>query len=79
MFSFFERIFFNIESIYRSMLKSILNYIYVINILVVEEDEVEFIYFFDCFLKNILFSLLELVLMKMTKSEFKFILVMILN
>ena len=61
------------------MLKSILNYIYVINILVVEEDEVEFIYFFDCFLKNILFSLLELVLMKMTKSEFKFILVMILN
>ena len=79
MFSFFERIYFNIESIYRSMLKSILNYIYVINILVVEEDEVEFIYFFDCFLKNILFSLLELVLMKMTKSEFKFILVMILN
>ena len=79
MFSFFERIFFNIESIYRSMLKSILNYIYMINILVVEEDEVEFIYFFDCFLKNILFSFLELVLMKMTKSEFKFILVMILN
>ena len=79
MFSFFERIYFNIESIYRSMLKSILNYIYVINILVVEEDEVEFIYFFDWFLKNILFSLLELVLMKMTKSEFKFILVMILN
>ena len=57
MFSIFERIFFNIESIYRSMLKSILNYIYVINILVVEEDEVEFIYFFDCFLKNIPFFL----------------------
>ena len=29
------------ESIYRIMLKSILNYIYVINNLVVEEDEVE--------------------------------------
>ena len=31
------------ESIYRIMLKSILNYIYVINKLVVEEDEVEYI------------------------------------
>ena len=29
------------ESIYRIMLKSILNYIFVINNLVVEEDEVE--------------------------------------
>ena len=31
------------ESIYRIMLKSILNYIFVINNLVVEEDEVEYI------------------------------------
>ena len=40
-FILFEKIFFNMEFIYRIMLKSILNYIFVINNLVVEEDEVE--------------------------------------